>query len=117
VSAFFLAPRQMYVVRYFRQFVSSPSLVLVKGALKTNPTDPYVVGWFLGGQKSTRVGWIFFRDFLSCFLTPLTEKRPKKRDKKVEKKSVLDFSTFVKKTFRHDLFCKTFFVVLLNSHR
>jgi hypothetical protein len=42
----------------------------LQGALKTKTTDPDVVGWFLGGQKSTRVGQFFFVIlfyFLLCF--------------------------------------------------
>jgi hypothetical protein len=62
-----------------------------EGHSKKKVTDLDVVGWFLGGQKSTRVGQFFFEIFLSCFCTPLTEKRPKTRFKKIEKKSVLDF--------------------------
>jgi hypothetical protein len=33
-----------------------PQAVFFKGQSKKKVTDPYVVGWFLGGQKSTRVG-------------------------------------------------------------
>jgi hypothetical protein len=58
------------------QPAASPSFYL-KGHSKKKVTDPYVVGWFLGSPKSTRVGQIFFEIFLSCFCTPLTEKRPK----------------------------------------
>jgi hypothetical protein len=38
-----------------------------KGHSKNKMMDPYVVGWLLGGQKSTRAGQIFFEIFLSCF--------------------------------------------------
>jgi hypothetical protein len=57
-------------------------VVCGQGALgpQKKTTDLDVVGWFLGhvgGQKSTKAGQIFPRDFVSCFLNPLTEKRPK----------------------------------------
>jgi hypothetical protein len=49
----------------------------IQGALKTKMSGLDVVGWFLGGQKPKNYqGWsdLFF---ISYFLTPLTEKRPK----------------------------------------
>jgi hypothetical protein len=59
----------------------------------------------------------FPRFFLSCFLTPLTEKRPKTWFIKSGKKSILDFGFFVDFfvnaiqklfDFRHDFFVKHF---------
>jgi hypothetical protein len=38
---------------------AAPFLDVVARALKNNLTGLVVVGWFLGGQKSTRVGQIF----------------------------------------------------------
>jgi hypothetical protein len=46
-------------------FFGGPSWLIlqIKGHLKRKPTDLGVVGWFLGGQRSTRVGEIFYRVF------------------------------------------------------
>jgi hypothetical protein len=52
----------------------------VQGRLKKKMTGPYVVGWFLGSQKSTRVGQIFLGELFIVVLKS-----------KIEKKSVLDF--------------------------
>jgi hypothetical protein len=54
----------------------------VQGALKKKVTGPYVVGWFLGGQKSTRAGQIFFRDFFIVFLELPSPRNAQKRDKR-----------------------------------
>jgi hypothetical protein len=40
---------------------------LSQGALIKKVTDLDVVGWFLGGQKSTRAGQFFWEIFLSWF--------------------------------------------------
>jgi hypothetical protein len=51
-----------------------------QGALKQKQNaDPDVVGWFLGGQKSTRVGQFFGVFFV--FLNSPHRETPKKRDK------------------------------------
>jgi hypothetical protein len=70
-----------------------------QGALKTNLTDPHVVGWFLGGQKSTRVGQILCEIFNRVFELP-SPRNAQKRDKRNQEKSVLDFlSIFLLKLF------------------
>jgi hypothetical protein len=51
----------------------------LQGALQKKATDPDVVGWFLGGQKSTRVGQFFLDFFLVVFLFPL-QRNAQKRD-------------------------------------
>jgi hypothetical protein len=48
-----------------------------KGHSKKKVTDLGVVGWFLGGQKSTRVGQIFVRDFFIVFLNSPHRETPK----------------------------------------
>jgi hypothetical protein len=88
-----------------------------QGALKKQMTDPYVVGWFPGGQKSTRAGQSFSRDFCRVFELP-SPRNAQKYDQKNREKIGFGFLVdFFVKTFRHDFFCKTFSVVLLNSHR
>jgi hypothetical protein len=57
-----------------------------QGALKKKVTDPYVVGWFLGGQKSTRASPIFPRDFYIVFLNSPHRETPKNVIKIVLKK-------------------------------
>jgi hypothetical protein len=79
-----------------------------------------VVGWFLGGQKSTRVGQIFLREFFIVVLNSPRRETPKNVINKIEKKSVLDFFVdFFVKTFRHDflqnLFCSVFELPSLKS--
>jgi hypothetical protein len=74
-----------------------------------------VVGWFLGGQKSTRVGQIFSRDFFIMFLNSPHRETPKNVIKKIEKKSVLDFLSIFLKNFSTQFFGKTFSVVSFNS--
>jgi hypothetical protein len=60
---------------------------LAQGALKKKVTGLGVVGWFLGGQKSTRVGQIFSRDFFIVFLNSPYRETPKNvLKKKVKKK-------------------------------
>jgi hypothetical protein len=58
----------------------------VKGHSKKKVTDLGVVGWFLGGQKSTRVGHIFFRDFFIVFLNSPHRETPKNVIKKNREK-------------------------------
>jgi hypothetical protein len=90
----------------------------LQGALKTKVTDPYVVGWFLGGQKSTRVGQIFLGDFFIVFLNSPHRETPKNVIKQNREKIGLGFfCRFFCKNFSTPFFCKTFFVVFLNSHR
>jgi hypothetical protein len=84
-----------------------------QGALKKKVTDLGVVGWFLGGQKSTRIGQIFFRDFFIVFLNSPHRETPKNVIKKIEKKSVLDFFVvFFEKLFDtifwQNVFCSVF---------
>jgi hypothetical protein len=58
-----------------------------------------VVGWILGGQKGTKAGR-FFSIFFVVFLNSPHREMPKKRDKKIEKKSVLGFlSIFLYRLF------------------
>jgi hypothetical protein len=40
---------------------------IAKGHSKINLTDLDAVGWFLGGQKSTRVEYYFGKYLLGCF--------------------------------------------------
>jgi hypothetical protein len=90
-----------------------------KGPPKIKTGDPVVGGW-VGQRPKKDQGQIYCFDiyiFKWYFLTPLTEKRPKTWYKKSREKSVLDFGLIFCKTFRHDLFFKTFLVVLLNSPR
>ena len=72
-----------------------------------------VVGWFHGGQKSTRAGQIFFRDFFIVFLNSPHRETPKNVIKKIDKKSVLDFFVdFFEKLFDtnfwQNVFCSAF---------
>jgi hypothetical protein len=100
-----------------------PRASLARGTQKKKVTDPYVVGWFLGGQKSTRAGQIFFREFFIVFLNSPHRETPKNVIKENrlnrEKIGLGFFCRFFCKSFRHDFFvkCQTFFVVFLNSHR
>jgi hypothetical protein len=76
-------------------------------------TDLGVVGWFLGGQKSTRAGQFFFRDFLIVFLNSPRRETAKNVIKKIEKKSGLDFLVdFFEKLFDtifwQNVFCSVF---------
>jgi hypothetical protein len=66
------------------------SWMLAQGALKKKVTGLDVVGWFLGGQKYQ--GWsdFFPRFFCRVFELP-SPRNAQKRDKKIEKKSVLIF--------------------------
>jgi hypothetical protein len=63
-------------------------------------TDPDVVGWFLGGQQSTRAGQFFAPDFIVFFYSAHRE-TPKNMVKKKRKKIGIGF--FV------DFFVKRFF--------
>jgi hypothetical protein len=81
--------------------VERPKLDYSQGALKKKVTDPYVVGWFLGGQKSTRAGQIFFRDFFIVFFYSPHRETPKNVIKENREKIGLGF-------FRHDFFVKRF---------
>jgi hypothetical protein len=91
-----------------------------KGHSKKKVTDLGVVGWFLGGQKSTRVGQIFFRDFFSRFYYSVfklpSPRNAQKRDKKKSRKNRfwIFLSTFLK-NFSTQIFGKTFSVVSFNS--
>jgi hypothetical protein len=100
-----------------RRLRAAPDTPNPKGP-QNKMTDLGVVGWFLGGQGSTRTGQIFGEIFFRVFELP-SPKNAQKRDKqKNNKKFGLGF--FVDsavKTLRHDFFCKPFFVVFLNSHR
>jgi hypothetical protein len=57
-----------------------------KGHSKKKVTDLGVVGWFLGGQKSTRVGQICFRVFFIVFLNSPHRETPKNVIKKNQEK-------------------------------
>jgi hypothetical protein len=69
-----------------------------------------VVGWLLGGQKSTRAGQFFLGDFFVVFLnSPHLETPETKRDKRKPRKSRFKiFVDFFAKVFRHDFFVKRF---------
>jgi hypothetical protein len=60
--------------------VAALSRFSVQGALKKVLTDLGVVGWFLGGQKSTRAGQIFCEIFYRVFELP-SPRNAQKRDK------------------------------------
>jgi hypothetical protein len=67
-----------------------------------------VVGWFLGGRKSTRVDHIFCEILNRVFDLP-SPRNAQKRDKQnVEKTGFGFFVDFFVKTFRHDFFGKRF---------
>jgi hypothetical protein len=60
---------------------------------------------------------LFFVTFYRVFELP-SPRNAQKRDKQNRERIGFGFLVeFFVKTFRHDFFCKTFFVVLLNSHR
>jgi hypothetical protein len=61
---------------------------------------------------------LFVRYFFIVFLNSPHRETPKNVRNKIREKIGFGFlvELFVK-SFRHDFFCKTFFVVLLNSHR
>jgi hypothetical protein len=62
----------------------------VQGAAKRKNGNPR--GGWVGQRPKKDQGPIYFFDiFLSCFWSPLTEKRPKNVIKQIEEKSVLDF--------------------------
>jgi hypothetical protein len=79
-------------------------------------TDTYVVGWFLGGQKSTKAGHIFSIFFIVPLNSPHRE-TPKNVIKKNREKIGFGFFVDFFENFPTRFFCKTFFVVLLNPHR
>jgi hypothetical protein len=57
--------------------VASASASASKGHSKQKVTGPYVVGWFLGGPKSTRDGQGFLKRFLIVFLNSPHQEAPK----------------------------------------
>jgi hypothetical protein len=69
-----------------------------------------------GAKKAPGLIRFFSRFFYRVFELP-SPRNVQKRDKKIEKKSVLDFLVDFFKNFSTRFVCKTFFVVLLNSHR
>jgi hypothetical protein len=66
-----------------------------------------VDGWFLGGQKSTRAGWIFLRFFI-VFLNAPHRETPKKVIKENREKVGFGFLSIFFLTFRHNFFVKRF---------
>jgi hypothetical protein len=87
-----------------------------KGHSKKKPTDPDVVGWFLGGQKSTRAGQFFFYLFYRAFEIPSQTRNTEKHKNVMKANREKSGGFFLVKTFFDKSFCKTFFVVPLNSH-
>jgi hypothetical protein len=88
-----------------------------QGAGKKKVGDPR--GGWVGQSTKERDGVRFFSDiFLIVFLNSPHRETPKNVIKKNREKIGFRFLVdFFVKTFRHDFFCKTFFVVFLNSHR
>jgi hypothetical protein len=91
-----------------------------QGAAKKKVGDPRG-GWVGQRPKKEQAGFIFWIFLFLCSVfggTPLTGNSPKTWQRKPRKKNCFRFLVeFFVKTFRHDLFYKTFFVVVLNSHR
>jgi hypothetical protein len=83
----------------------------LKGHSKRNPTDPDVVGWFLGGQKSTRVGQFF--DFFVVFLNSPHRETPKN----VRKKSRTKRFWILLSIFLQNVFCSVFELPSLRNTR
>jgi hypothetical protein len=83
----------------------------IKGPpIKTKSVTP-VVGWWVRGQKRTRI--FFYR----VFELP-SPRNAQKRDKQNrEKNRFWTSGRIFCKSFSTIFFCKTFFVVFLNSHR
>jgi hypothetical protein len=76
-------------------------------------------GWLVPRRPKKYQGWSFFfvRFFYRVFELP-SPRNAQKRDKRNREKMGFGFFVdFFAKTFRHDFFCKTFFVVFLDSHR
>jgi hypothetical protein len=86
-----------------------------QGAGKKKAGDPVVGGW-AGVRKKDGVKLVFRYIFLIAFLNSPhnSQRNAQKRDKKIGFGFLVEF--FVK-TVQHDVFCKTFFCVFLNSHR
>jgi hypothetical protein len=93
-------------------------LALARGTPKKN--DGPWGGWLVPRRPKKYQGWSkqIARFFYRVFELP-SPRNAQKRDKKNrEKKWVLDFlSIFLQKLFDTSFFCKTFFVVFLDSHR
>jgi hypothetical protein len=91
-------------------------LAAVKGPAICFSVTPVVGGW-VRVRNRDRVRFIFSMFFYRV-VELLSPRNAQKRDKQIEKKIGFGFLVeFFVKTFRHDFFCKTFFVVFLNSHR
>jgi hypothetical protein len=77
--------------------------------------------WWVGGSEYEKgLGWdLFFRYFFNRVFELPSSRNAQKRDKKSfrEKVGFGFLVEFFVNFFRHDFFCKTFFVVFLNSHR
>jgi hypothetical protein len=89
---------------------------MTKGPLKQNNRGP---PWWVGGSNAKKgPGSDFFWEiFYRVFLLPHQE-TPKNVIKKEQEKNGFGFLVdFFVKTYQHDFFCKTFFVVFLNSYR
>jgi hypothetical protein len=77
-------------------------------------------GWLVPRRPKKYQGWSKTNcEFFYRFFELPSPRNAQKRDKKkIEKKIGFGFFVdFFVKTFRHDFFCKKFFVVFLNSHR
>jgi hypothetical protein len=93
------------------------AFAFAKGPAKKKVGDPR--GGWVGQSTKKDWGQIYFFDiFLIVFLNSPHQETPKNVIKKIREKVIFGFLVeFLAKTFRHDFFCKTFFVVFLNSHR
>jgi hypothetical protein len=79
------APQRSGAPGRYRAVSGASCILFFKGHSshsKQKVTDPYVVGWFLGGQKKYQ-GWSdFFRDFFIVFLNSPHRETPKNVIKK-----------------------------------
>jgi hypothetical protein len=99
--------------------------VLAKGrAAKKNgaPRPPWHGPWLVGrseseAKKGPGSDLLFFISFVVFFAFPRQEASENVTNKNREKNGFVFLVEFLVKTFRHDFFCKTLFVVFLNSHR
>jgi hypothetical protein len=100
-----------------------------KGPPKKKIGDPRG-GWVGGSKYEKGLGSdLFFRYFFCRVFELPSSRSAQKRDQKGEAREIAGRNKFREKvgfgflveffvkTFRHDFFCKTFFVVFLNSHR
>jgi hypothetical protein len=91
---------------------------LYQGAINKTNDGPWG-GWLVPRRPKKYQGWsdFFARFFNRVFELPSPRNAHKRDKKKLRKIGFGFFVDFFVKTFRHDFFCKPFFVVFLNSHR